>query len=247
MMAAPMTVGKITQLTEHKRPEVDVPHPDTVKAAPEKSGFVERHGFWWPAGSEDYCIRYVNHREDMQKALRHCKGRTVAVQAGGHCGVWPLWLARHFATVYTFEPDAENFACLSRNVSANGSAERIFAARGMLADGWPPLAISTSKKNIGGHKGKKEPGTIPTFRIDDMRLRACDLIVLDVEGMEVPALTGALKTIEQFRPVLMLEDNDLGQRYEWGGHNAIVGLLDDIGYEIVDHVSHDIICVSRSG
>lgn len=208
---------------------------------------VSAHGFYWPAGSEGYCQRYVRRSEDMRMALHLCKRRDVAIQAGGHCGVWPLWLVARFGTVYTFEPDARNFACLSRNVAANGSAERIFAARGLLADGRSPLSISTSKKNIGGHKGKQEPGDIPTFRIDDLRLGACDLIVLDVEGMEVPALMGAIETIDRYRPVLQLEDNELGDRHGWGGREVLHNLITDIGYEIVEQVGkEDIVCVSRT-
>lgn len=211
--------------------------------------FVEAHGLWWPRGSEGYCERYVKRAPDMEAALRRCAGRSVVVQAGGHCGVWPLWLAERFETVYTYEPDAANFACLSRNVCANGASEKIFAARGMLANLFAgPLSISHSKKNIGGHKGKPEPGNIPTYTIDHLKLPACDLIVLDVEGMELPALHGATHTIARCRPVLMLEDNDLGTRYGWGGREQVAKFLTAINYEIVDRVSEDVIavCASRS-
>lgn len=207
---------------------------------------VKAYGFYWPAGSEAYCERYVRRSGDMEAALRKCKGRQVAVQAGGHCGVWPIWLAQKFSTVYTFEPDAKNFACLCRNVAIDIVAERIFAARGMLADGRFPISISTNKVNIGGHKGKQEPGNIPTYRIDDLRLHACNLIVLDVEGMEVPALNGAVDTIGRCQPVLMLEDADCGERHGWGGRDVLHKLIGDMGYEIAGRAAKDIICVSRS-
>jgi hypothetical protein len=43
------------------------------------------------------------------------------------------------------------------------------------------------------------------MRIDDMHLPSCDLIQLDIEGYELFALQGAQRTIEQYRPVIMIE------------------------------------------
>jgi hypothetical protein len=41
--------------------------------------------------------------------------------------------------------------------------------------------------------------------IDSMRLTRCDLIKLDVEGMELDALAGAAETIAALHPVLFVE------------------------------------------
>ena len=46
-------------------------------------------------------------------------------------------------------------------------------------------------------------------RIDDLKLTRCNLIKVDVEGMEVDVLTGAAATIEQLRPVLFVENNTI--------------------------------------
>lgn len=205
--------------------------------------FVEMHGLWWPKGSEGYCERYVRRAPDMEIALEHCRLRSVAVQAGGHCGAWPIWLAARFGRVYSYEPDAANFACLSRNICAKGLSETVYAARGMLADRGRMLSLNRSKKNIGGHKGLPEPGPIPAYRIDDLALPSCDLIVLDVEGMELPALQGAVETLERCRPVLMLEDNGLGSRHGWGGHDDLFAFLGAQRYREAARVAHDVVMV----
>lgn len=43
--------------------------------------------------------------------------------------------------------------------------------------------------------------------IDDLKLARCNLIKVDVEGMEVDVLAGAVATIERFQPVLFVENN----------------------------------------
>jgi hypothetical protein len=50
-------------------------------------------------------------------------------------------------------------------------------------------------------------GYVPTLRLDDLALHACDLIYLDVEGYELFALQGAKETIAKYKPVIACEIN----------------------------------------
>lgn len=47
--------------------------------------------------------------------------------------------------------------------------------------------------------------------IDSLNLDSCDVIHLDIEGYETNALRGAMKTIQKYKPLIVLEtwDNDL--------------------------------------
>jgi hypothetical protein len=47
---------------------------------------------------------------------------------------------------------------------------------------------------------------VQVMLIDDLELDACDAIQLDIEGYEYPALKGAERTIERFRPVIATEN-----------------------------------------
>jgi hypothetical protein len=47
--------------------------------------------------------------------------------------------------------------------------------------------------------------TIPQLTIDSFGFKEVDLIAFDMEGYEPNALRGAFKTIEKFRPVIILE------------------------------------------
>lgn len=72
-------------------------------------------GLYWP----DYDPRPADTHHALMKRQHHSnavlpyvRGRECVVQAGGHVGVWPLLLAKKFATVHTFEPDEACFRAM---------------------------------------------------------------------------------------------------------------------------------------
>lgn len=200
---------------------------------------IPYHGYLWPDTADANVIRYINHADDMRAALRHTRGREAVVQAGGHCGIWPLWLAKRFERVFTFEPDAANWECL--NANCRKVRTRIFPVNACLGREPTHIRLSVNSKNTGGHKGTQESGATPVVTIDGLQLAACDLIVLDVEGMELPALEGAANTLKEFKPTLMLEDRGHGDRHGWGGREALFAWLARAGYKPVERVAYDVI------
>lgn len=192
----------------------------------------------WPDGADANVIRYVNHAEDLRVALKHTQGRQAVVQAGGHCGIWPLWLSKKFQRVFTFEPDPANWECLQYNTR---KADKVFAVNACLGKEPTKIHLARNGKNTGGHKGTQKPGTTPVVTIDGLQLAACDLIVLDVEGMELPALQGAENTLDAFKPTLMLEDRNHGDRHGWGGRDELFSWLKAKGYCEKARVSYDVI------
>ncbi len=181
---------------------------------------------------------YLNKNADSELALAHCGKRRQVVQAGGHIGTWPVYLAETFADVFTFEPDWANFNCLARNTHDRG-LNNVFPVRGVLGVRRGPIGLRKSEKSTGQHRiGKGE--LVPSYRIDDLGLAKLDAIFLDVEGFEVPALQGALRTIERCRPVIMAEENKraLDQGYRLGD---VARLLRPLGYRKVAEVNEDLI------
>jgi FkbM family methyltransferase len=163
----------------------------------------------------------------------------VAIQAGGHIGVWPVKLSRVFATVYTFEPDAANFAALAHNVHAKAHGP-VFRAQGVLGDKRGPVALERSTKSTGQHRVTNGPGAVPTYRIDDLALPRLDAVFLDVEGCEIPALRGGWKTIKRFRPVIMAEENKRSVRQGFA-IGELAAVLGEIGYRLVDRRGEDLV------
>jgi hypothetical protein len=46
---------------------------------------------------------------------------------------------------------------------------------------------------------------VAAMRIDSLELSRLDFVKMDVEGHEIPAVQGALGTIERFRPAMIIE------------------------------------------
>lgn len=178
---------------------------------------------------------YLARARDTERAIRHCALFGSVVQAGGHIGAVPGYLSSRFRTVYTFEPQGENFDCLTHNLAGR---RNIFAARGVLADANHCRALDESTTNSGKHRATDAPGAVPSYRVDDLNLPDCSAIFLDVEGYEIPALAGARNTIRRYAPVIMAEEN---KRCGLFGYK--IGDLGDflaaMGYREVDAVGED--------
>jgi len=197
------------------------------------------HGFHWPDAATADVTRYIHHARDMRVALKYFAGRDTAVQAGGHCGIWALWLAEHFEHVFTFEPEPANWECLQSNITRQ--LEKIVAFNACLGAEASRIALKINGRNTGGHKGTPAPGATPVVTIDGLALAACDFLMLDVEGMELPALKGAARTLDRFRPCIMLEDRGHGSRFGWGTFDEIVAWLAKFGYRERARVAHDVV------
>lgn len=145
----------------------------------------------------------------LNRAISYTKQQRVAVQAGGHLGIFPKRLAEVFDTVYTFEPSPDLFAALVHNAPE----ENIVKLQAALGQSHEFVGLSRERRdgsNRPTHEGLTHvagAGRYPTIRLDDLALPVCDLLVLDVEGWEVPAILGAIDTIHQCRPVIAVEIN----------------------------------------
>ncbi len=65
--------------------------------------------------------------------------------------------------------------------------------------------------------------------LDDFGLPGCDLLKVDVEGMEYDVLSGGVNLIEQYKPILYVEIDRPGAR------ERIVEFATDMGYECWQH------------
>lgn len=141
-------------------------------------------------------------------------------------GVYPIALAAHFDRVLTFEPDAENLACLQKNVTAPNVA--VFHAALSSKSGTCGVE-AVEPDNCGAHKIVPNGG-IPTLALDELELDACDLIWLDIEGHEKEAIEGAKMTIERFAPIIILEEKGLGPKAVLPGYSVAGRIGNDTIY-----------------
>jgi len=198
-------------------------------------------GYYWVDGMEEYYYRYVRHMKDAQVILPHVRGRDTVVQAGGHVGLWPLYLASVFKNVVTLEPELANFEVMLENIK---DVKNITSYNALIGEKNESVGMKVSPKNTGGHHVDPNGSGYVMVTIDSLALDSCDAIVLDVEGQELNALKGAVETIQEFRPVLMLEDKSHVKK---GGCTSeeLHEYLESIGYAAVDRKAKDTVFVPQ--
>lgn len=165
------------------------------------------------------------------------KGRNTVVQAGGHCGLYPIQYSKFFDNVFTFEPTQKNFYCLQENTS---NIENIFIYNFGLGEMEKEVSFNISTKNSGAHhvSNTLNKDSILLKTIDSLELTSCDLIHLDLEGYELLALKGASKTIKTFKPLIVLETTDAMKRYGYT-KTDILEFLENFGYKVLKEWDRD--------
>lgn len=170
---------------------------------------IELGGYLWPMESGKW-QKAILDAVNIPMFLDTMKRFGVAVQAGGNIGIYPAALSARFRTVMTFEPDAENFACLQKNVAHLENVKCYSAALGAQGG---VAALERHPTNCGMHKIAKAGVPVQMYSIDDFKLPICDLIWLDTEGYEHPILEGAADTIRRHSPVVIIERGPLYMEY----------------------------------
>lgn len=193
--------------------------------------WTDKVDWCWPAGDEKLVL-VVDHVSDIDLVLQHVDGRGVCIQAGGACGVWPLRLSQEFERVVTFEPMAENFACLLTNIH---DADNIVALNAPLSNTNDPYRICNDIheiQNYGAGYCVPDSGGVEAILIDQLDIPGCDLIYLDIEGFELNALKGGFDTISEHRPTIVLEQKPLNH-VDGDPQAAMKWLQEQFGYEPV--------------
>lgn len=199
------------------------------------------HGEEWLWPADDIVAwKYLNKSSwDLpQRISQFCTKKNIVIQAGGNAGLYPKQYSKLFDITVTIEPDYRNFFCLAYNVPESN----VFKIQACLGNSSSLLNLNYNKKyqetNRGGMKVSGH-GIIPQITIDSLGLTP-DLIHLDIEGYEGPALEGAENTLKTSSPIVVLETNGSGDQYGWK-QNKIDRLLNTYGYNIIETWGHDTI------
>lgn len=201
----------------------------------------------WYITDDDAAIGANPIRRQMAKdirvielALKHVRGRELAIQAGARVGLWPCALAAHFARVIAYEPESRNEECARANTRRLPHVQIRKAALGKSPD---RMMVEFSDVQSGSHQIVTNAGDewCEVETIDSLN-ESPDAIFLDIEGFELFALEGALETLARCKPVLVVEQNDSRLRYGVD-KSQIVELLKPFGYSAVDRCGKDIVYV----
>lgn len=133
--------------------------------------------------------------------------RGLAVDVGAHVGLWTRVLATMFDCVAAFEPHPTLYACWERNCQG---FENVDGYNFALSNADDYISIAYVEGNSGNahavDKNTKGAHRTRSTRLDSFPIdRKIDFMKIDVEGWELFVLQGAEKTIQQDKPIIILE------------------------------------------
>lgn len=197
-------------------------------------------GIWLP-DHEQHFLEYATGRgwtyqkHKLNAAMRMCKRRKLAIDIGGHCGLWSMHLVKLFDKVVAFEPVADHRDCYVKNVVGDnytlhpyglGNEER-------KADIHIPPGSSGGSHVVDGD-------SVEIKLLDSFNLEP-DFIKIDTEGFEYYICLGGEQTIRTHKPLMCVEQKPHKvTNFGFSGTDA-VELLESWGYKVRQEIVGDYI------
>jgi FkbM family methyltransferase len=207
---------------------------------------VKRGGLWWSLNPADHAHAGLfwmgaKYGWEMHHLRRQLLSGSVVLDIGANYGYCAITLAAALnkqCRVLAVEPDAENFARLQRHVQWNGLQDAIACYEVGFSD-MPGKVVMEKPAGNSGHahiisesaNGNVTVTTLDAF-CDAQGLERLDAILLDVEGYEDRALRGAAKTLERFRPLVVIELWSPAMQQQNSSVEAVANVLDEFGYRL---------------
>jgi FkbM family methyltransferase len=183
----------------------------------------------WYFGLPDY--------DEMLFALHLLRPGDLFVDGGANVGVWSILAASTGADVIAVEPVRDTFDILTAQVALNDMGGRITCRRCALGAARGELHLTTDL-DAGNHV-VADPATglteaVPAEPLDHLRAdRRPTLIKLDLEGHELPALTGAAGVLADPTLLGLVVETFRPDNWETPNLRAIEGLLAAAGFHPV--------------
>ena len=186
------------------------------------------------------------YERDGQRWLRgHLAGNPnfIAIDAGSYLGFYSLLIARLLhqtggGTVYAFDPNPENIACVQRSAAANPDAKVVTVCKA-LGSHCGSICGSVGREISMVNLSLAAAADSPRFEIvtldslfESGQLPRADFLKIDVDGFEVELLRGAERLLAACRPRILIELHT--HALAIGAHD----LLATHGYAFTDLTGH---------
>ncbi|QBZ83546.1 methyltransferase FkbM [Hydrogenovibrio crunogenus] len=167
---------------------------------------IEKHGVY-----EKYVLDFV-------KQILLNKRDPLVLDVGANIGNHTLSFCSAGARVHAFEPVKPIHDILKYNIEKNGLSERASVYNFALSDCFSKEKITyESKGNVGGSSlENRVEGNLLDVKLekgDDFVIKQdfkkIDLIKIDVEGHEYKVLQGLIDSIKKFKPIIVIEWNEI--------------------------------------
>ena len=175
--------------------------------------------------------KYISPELNLIKFLAN--KNKVSIDIGANLGLFTFYLQKYSKYVYAFEPNPYPLRNLKNLVNIN--TEVIPIAIGNK-DGYLDFFIPKNKKgwsSNGASLKEKELNlgikhSVVSRKLDSLEINNVGLIKIDVEGFEKQVLEGASKTINDFKPNLIIENEWIHQK----NPGELFDSIYDLDYEI---------------
>jgi len=172
----------------------------------------------------------------------------VGASIGDHTVTYAQWVGKD-GMVAAFEVNPRAYVCLQHNTK---DLPQVLPIKTGLSDVDGKVTLveldNSGATYLSDGKSKTK---VPVTTLDSYEFKSVDFIKIDVEGYEVKVLDGSRKTIEESRPVMLVEVNRHALERAGTSAERLFEVLAELGYsmEITDSripwsdSQYDIICL----
>ncbi|MDZ4382809.1 MAG: FkbM family methyltransferase [Parvibaculum sp.] len=203
---------------------------------------------WMLTVNDPFQGRLTYQRRKYLAALEFVKERRVAVDIGGHVGLWSWPMSFDFERVVAFEPLSAHVECFHSNLAGVTNVELRQCA---LGESIGEVAVRNRTPDSSGDTGVDPDGEGELVRLrmlDEFELRDVDFLKCDCEGFEVFVMRGAEETLKRCKPVVIVEqkpETGMEARYGIGATDAVT-YLQSLGYRKARAIQGDYIMVPQA-
>lgn len=186
---------------------------------------------------------YIKHQDD-------CVIFDIGANFGYLSLVWGTSICSKNGRLYAFEPNLNVYSTFKKSIGENNLSKIIKAEQ--KAVGFKNKTIELYLDNTTSNV-EKNPNSNNTVLVDMVSLDSyfkqnkidkCDLIKIDVDGIEYNILIGSIKTILNFKPIVIVEtNNDIRIIEFFKNHNYKILNMKLEEYLVTDEIPLNIFCL----
>lgn len=171
------------------------------------NGFIKMGGYKFLSNPLQVIGSWVFEQYNLKGACEVSSGDFV-VDGGAFKGETSFWfLSKGARRIYAFEGDIQNFEILLKNIKLNKVEDKIIPVNKLLLDknGISKIKMTgTGSSSILSEEGTEIECIILDSFVTQNNIERIDFIKLDVEGVEINVLKGAVETIKKFKPKMAI-------------------------------------------